>query len=314
MAISRKYLDPKVIARLRGLELRARGAVSGAVSGMHRSVYKGYSVEFAEHRPYAPGDDIRHIDWRLFGRKDRFFIKQFEEETNLRLHVLLDISRSMNYGDGRENKFEYACFLAASLAYLTAVQQHDYIGLTTFDNEIRRSLPASTGQPHLMNFLKVLEETQPTGETRVRVLLDRLSEELRSRSVVVLISDLLADADDVVNGIEHLAHTGHELVLFHVMHPDEWEFPFVELTRFEGLEDSTRLFADPQSLRASYLRAVQRFTSRVHAVCLKDKADYVPVSTRDSLEVTLCGYLSRRAGAAPPAAAHRPDKATEAGA
>lgn len=306
MAISRKYLDPKVIARLRGLELRARRAVSGAVSGMHRSVYKGYSVEFAEHRPYVPGDDIRHVDWRLFGRKDRLFIKQYEEETNLRLNVLLDISRSMDYGAGRENKFEYACFLAASFAHLL-VQQHDYVGLITFDDEIRSKLPASTGASHLASFLNLLEQSRPSGRTRVRLLLDRLSEELRARSVVVLISDLLADSDEVLHGIEHLAHTGHELVILHLLHADEWGFPFVELTRFEGLEDADRLFSDPQSLRSSYMRAVHRFTSRVHAVCLQTQADYVPVSTRDPVDVTFCGYLSRRSGAAPPAAAHRPD-------
>lgn len=291
----RKYLDPKTIARLGGLELRARRAVSGAVSGMHRSVYRGYSVEFAEHRPYVAGDDIRHIDWRLFGRKDRFFIKQYEEETNLRLSVLLDISKSMNYGDGAENKFEYACSLAASMAYLV-VSQHDFAGLITFDNEVRAKLPPATGQPQLANFLKILEESRPAGETRVRVLLDRLSEELRRRSIVVLISDLLANLDDVLNGLEHLAHTGHEVILFHVLHPDELEFPFVAPTRFTGLEDDLQLAADPQSLRASYLRAVHRFTTRVHAVCLKHRADYVLVNTRVPLDVTLCGYLSRRSG------------------
>ncbi len=307
MPVSRKYLDPKVIARLRGLELRARGAVSGAVSGMHRSVYRGYSVEFAEHRPYVPGDDIRHVDWRLFGRKDRLFIKQYEEETNLRLNILLDVSRSMAYGSASENKFDYACRLAASLAYLV-VAQHDHVGLVTFDNEVRTRIPAATGQQQLTNILQILESSDPTGETRVKLLLDRLSEELRRRSVVVLISDLLAEPDAIVAGFEHLAHTGHELIVFHVMHPDEWELPFVENVQFEGLESPARLFADPQGLQESYRRAVQRFTSRLRAVCLKLRADYVPTSTRDPLDVTVCGYLSRRGGARPMATAPHPDE------
>ncbi|MGE3182414.1 MAG: DUF58 domain-containing protein [Phycisphaerae bacterium] len=298
MAISRKYLDPKVIARLRGLELRARAAVSGAVSGKHRSIYRGYSVEFAEHRPYVPGDDIRHIDWRLFGRKDRFFIKQYEEETNLRLNVLLDISKSMKYGTGRESKFTFGCFLAASIAY-QVISQHDYVGLVTFDDDVRTKLPPKTGQPQLASFLNVLDGTQPTGRTMVRGLLDRLSEELRRRSLVVLISDLQTEVDDVIHGIEHLAHTGHEVILFHVMHHDEWEFPFVDLTRFEGLETDQFLLTDPQSLRNSYRAAVRRFSSKVHAACLKQRADYIRVNTRTPLEVVLAGYLSRRVGIAP---------------
>jgi uncharacterized protein (DUF58 family) len=300
MPSSGRYLLPEVIARLRGLDLRARMVVAGVLSGMHRSVYHGQSVEFAEHRPYVAGDDIRRVDWRLFGRKDRFFIKQYEEETNLRCNVLLDASRSMAYGGGPLNKFDYAACLAAALAYLL-VRQHDAVGLITFDHEIRRKLPATTGRPQLANVISLLEASQPAGRTNVKILFHQLAEELRRRSLVVLISDLLADPDDVLAGLEHICYSGHELVLLHVMDDDEWNFPFVENTLFEGLEEQQQLLADPQSLRASYLEAVRNFCARVRAVCLKHRADYVPVNTRQPLDAVLSGYLSGRSARA----AHR---------
>lgn len=293
MPNSVRYLLPEVIARLRGLDLRARMVVAGVLSGMHRSVYHGQSVEFAEHRPYVAGDDIRRIDWRLYGRKDRFFIKQYEEETNLRCNVLLDASRSMAYGSGPLNKFDYAACLAAALAYLL-VRQHDAVGLITFDHEVRRKLPATTGRPQLANVISLLEASQPAGSTNVKILFHQLAEELRRRSLVVLISDLLADTQDVLAGLEHICYSGHELVLLHVMDDDEWNFPFVENTLFEGLEEEQRLLADPQALRASYLEAVRDFCARVRAVCLKHRADYVPVNTRQPLDAVLSGYLSGR--------------------
>ncbi|TWT45656.1 hypothetical protein RAS1_20840 [Phycisphaerae bacterium RAS1] len=301
MPASRKYLKPEVVARLRGLELRSRRAVTGVLSGMHRSVYHGYSVEFAEHRPYVAGDDLRHIDWRLFGRKDRFFIKQYEEETNLRCNFLLDTSSSMAFGGGGVSKFEYAAALAASMAYLVS-EQHDAIGLITFDSRVRTNLPETTGHQQLLNFLALLDDAAPEGQTDVKMLFHRLAEQLRRRSVVVLISDLLADIDAVADGLEHLCHTGHELIVFHTLDPSEWDFPFVENVMFEGLEDELRLLADPQALRASYMAAVERFCTRVKTVCLKHRADYVAVNTRDPVEVVLSGYLSRRAGAAAPPA------------
>ena len=295
------YLDPEVIAGLRGLDLRARAVVAGVLSGMHRSVYRGQSVEFAQHRPYASGDDIRHVDWRLYGRKDRFFIKQYEEETNLRCNLLVDVSNSMSYGSGALTKFEYAACLAASFAYLL-VRQNDAVGVVTFDHDVRQKLAPATGRPQLANAVTVLENSEPSGTTDVKILFHRLAEELRRRSLAVLISDLLADPRDITNGLEHICHTGHELVVFHVMDDHEWNFPFRENTLFAGLEDDHRLLADPQSLRASYLKAVERFTARVRAVCLKHRADYIAVNTRDRLDAVLSAYLSRRGSHAPRAA------------
>ncbi|HMQ14695.1 MAG TPA: DUF58 domain-containing protein [Phycisphaerae bacterium] len=296
MPASRKYLDPDVIARLRGLELRARKVAAGFISGRHRSAYHGFSVEFAEHRQYVPGDDLRYIDWRIFGRADRFYIKEYEEETNLRCNILLDTSRSMAYsGAGRISKFEYAARLAASFAYLLARQQ-DAVGLLTFDDQIRTHVPSAAGRVQLNNLLRVLEDAAPAGRTHVKVLFHRLAEELRKRSMVILVSDLLADPDDVVDGLEHMCHAGHELILLHVLDDDEWNLPFVENLLFEGLEDDLRLLVDPQSLRTSYIAAVERFSARVQAVCLKHRADYVPVNTRDPVQAVLCGYLARRSG------------------
>jgi uncharacterized protein (DUF58 family) len=297
MPASKKYLDPEVIARLRGLELRARAIVAGFISGMHRSAYHGFSVEFAEHRQYVPGDDIRYIDWRILGRSDRFYIKEYEEETNLRCNILVDASKSMAYRgrNAKHSKFEFACYLAASLAYLLTSQQ-DAAGLITFDSKVRMRLPSAAGKAHLHNLVSLLEKTEPDLSTDVKILFHRLAEELRKRSMVVLISDLLADPDDVVSGIEHMCYAGHELIVLHVMDDDEWEFPFVENVMFEGLEDDVRLLADPQSLRNSYLAAVERFTTRVQTACLKHRGDYVAVNTRDRVDAVLCGYLARRQG------------------
>lgn len=295
MPASSRFLDPEIIARLRGLELRARRVAAGFISGRHRSAYHGMAVEFAEHRQYVPGDDIRHIDWRIFGRADRFYIKEYEEETNLRCNILLDVSHSMAYGSGPLSKFEYAATLAASLAWLLTAQQ-DAPGLVTFDSAVRTHLHSAAGKAHLSNFVKVLEDSAPSGRTDVKMLLHLLAEELRTRSMVVLISDLLADPQDVIGGLEHMCYAGHELIVLHVMDDDEWNLPFPENVLFEGLEDELRLLVDPQSLRANYLAVVERFVTRVRGVCLKHRADYVPVNTREPVDAVLTGYLARRAG------------------
>lgn len=300
MASTKKYLDPDLVARLRGLRLRARGMASGVVTGMHRSPYHGFSVEFAEHRQYSPGDDIRYLDWRIFGRQDRFYIKQYEEETNLRCEFLVDASRSMAYSAGAPggmSKFDYACKLAASLAYLL-VSQQDSVGLITFDSKVRSRLPAAMGKRHLGALVSILEDSTPDQATDVKILFHRLAEELRKRAMVVLISDLLADPDDVVYGLEHICHAGHETVVLHVMDDHEWNFPFVDNVQFEGLETDERLLVDPQSLRASYLDSLRGFVTRVQTACLKHRADYVPVNTSDPIDGVLTGYLARRSGLA----------------
>jgi uncharacterized protein (DUF58 family) len=297
MAASVKFLRPEILAALRGFELSSRRIGAGNLSGLHPSPYRGSSVEFAEHRPYTTGDPVRHVDWRLFGRKDRFYIKQFEEETNLLCDLVVDVSTSMLFGEGHRgwSKLEYAQHLAASLAWLI-VGQNDSFGLTLFDSEARTRLAARSGRSHLSDALTALERAQADRTTDVKILFHELAESLRRRSLVILISDLLADADDVIDGLEHMCHAGHDLIVMHVMDHQEWTLPFIENVQFEGIEDEMRLLVDPQSLRASYLEAVEQFTQRVRSACLRLHADYVPMDTSDPLEVTLAAYLGRRGG------------------
>jgi uncharacterized protein (DUF58 family) len=310
MADSRKYLDPEILTRIGRLELRARAVVEGFVSGMHRSPYHGFSVEFAAHREYVPGDDIRHIDWQLFARGDRLYIKQYEEETNLRTIVLLDCSRSMRYpehggGDrGRagargprtawRNKFDYAATLAASLIYLLMHQQ-DACGLVLFDSEIREQLAPTSQTAQLRGMIDLIERREPEGRTDVRVPLFTLADRLRQRGLVVLVSDLLTDVEDVITGLQQLRHRGQDVIVLHVLDEDELRFPFRNNTLFTGIEEpGFRSRVDPQSLRDSYLEIVQEFVRRVRSACMNHNIDYVLLGTHDPLEAALAAYLAGR--------------------
>lgn len=298
MADYRKYLDPDVLAKISRLELRARMVVEGFVSGMHKSPYQGYAVEFASHREYVPGDDIRHIDWRLYARADRLYIKQYEEETNLRTHILLDCSRSMAYPqhvhDGRMNKFDYACTLAASLVYLLMHQQ-DACGLVLFDHDIREQIPPTSSTAQLQTMIELIERNPPDSTTDMKILFSRLAEQLRRRGLVIVISDLLTDVDEVIQGLQRLRYTGHDVIVLHVLDHDEVTFPFEDNTMFEGLEaPDVQLLTDPQSLRASYLEIVQRFISRVRSACMDHRIDYQLLSTRDPLDAGLSALLAAR--------------------
>ena len=298
MADYKKYLDPEVLAKISRLELRARMIVEGFISGMHKSPYHGYSVEFASHREYVPGDDIRHIDWRLFGRGDRLYIKQYEEETNLRTHILLDCSRSMAYpehtGNGHMNKFDYACTLAASLVYLLMHQQ-DACGLVLFDHAIREQIPPTSSTAQLHAMIELIERNPPDSTTDMKILFTQLAEQLRRRGLIIVISDLLTDVDEVIQGLQQLRYTRHDVIVLHVLDHDELTFPFEDNTMFEGLEaPDVQLLTDPQSLRASYLQIVQRFISRVRSACMDHRIDYKLFSTRDPLDGGLSAFLAAR--------------------
>ncbi len=251
---AKQYLQPHVLAKLGDLELRARLVVEGFVSGMHRSPYHGYSVEFAQHKEYVAGDDLRHLDWRVFGRTDRFYIKQFEEETNLRTHILLDCSSSMRYPDhapseARLTKFEYAATTAASLAYLLTRQQ-DAVGLMLFDNEIRTNVPPLSSTAHLTSLIGHIGEARLDHPTETVALWSQLAGSLQRRSLVVVISDFLADPEEVISALERIRYANHEVIVMHVLDHDEREFPFQDNTQFEGLEaPDLQVRADPQSLR-----------------------------------------------------------------
>jgi uncharacterized protein (DUF58 family) len=293
-----KYYQPEILSRIARLELRARHVVEGFVSGMHRSPYKGFSVEFAAHRPYVPGDDVRHIDWRVYGKADRYFVKEYEEETNLRTHLLLDCSGSMAYpdhpGTGRMTKWDYAATLAASLAHLLIYQQ-DGVGLTLFDHEVRQQLPVSTSRAALRTMAEVIEAHSPNDTTDVRTLFHELAGRVPKRGMVVVLSDLLTDVDDVVRGLQRLRFDQHDVLVLHVLDHDELEFPFADRTRFEGLEQvDLNVLTDPQSLRGSYLEALAAYLRRVRAVCLNLRVDYALMSTAESLDVALSTFLATR--------------------
>lgn len=272
--------------------------VEGFISGLHKSPYHGFSVEFAAHREYVPGDDIRHIDWRLYGRGDRLYIKQYEEETNLRAHILLDCSRSMAYpehgGSGWRNKHDYAATLAAAITYLLMHQQ-DACGLALFDHVVRRQIPPTSRTAQLLSMIELIEANPPDNTTDVKAPLGELAGQLRQRGLVVLISDLLTDVDDLVAGLQRLRHSGHDVIVMHVLDHDELVFPFRENTMFDGLEQpERRVLADPQALRESYLAIVRQFISRIRSACMDNRVDYCLLSTQEPLDAGLVAFLAAR--------------------
>ena len=290
----RQFLDPAVVARLGTLELKARTIVEGFLSGLHRSPFKGFSVEFAEYRQYMPGDDLSTIDWKVYARSDRHYVKKFEDETNLDCHLMLDVSGSMAYGSRGITKFEYAACLAASLAYLMN-RQRDGVGLTAFDDRIVGTLPASARAGHLRSILLTLDRLQIGRETNVSKPLHQLADSLSKRGMVVLISDLLDDAEEVIRGLKHFQFRGTDVIVFHVLDPDELEFPFERTTRFEDLETEEEVMAVPSVVRSHYLQAMGDFIERYRRELGGAGIDYQLLDTRQPLELALMAYLSTRA-------------------
>ena len=284
-----------MLARLQGLTLRARGAIEGYVSGVHRSPFHGFSIEFAEHREYAPGDDLRYLDWKVFGRTDKYYLKQFEEETNLVCHLLLDTSESMSYRSDAAtmSKLEYAQRAAAALAYLVLHQQ-DSVGLVTFDSEIRRLVRASSNPSHLKDILQVMEQTTAERKTSTGPIFHGLAERLKKRGIVIVLSDLFDDVDSMMTGLKHLRHRRHEVVLMHVLDPAEVDFPFDQITQFRGLERLADVLVEPRALRAAYLAEFDRYVRKLKTGCRAQGIDYLPMRTDQSLEVTLSSYLASR--------------------
>jgi uncharacterized protein (DUF58 family) len=292
-ARTRQFLDPAVVARLGTLELRARTIVEGFLTGLHRSPFKGFSVEFAEYRQYIPGDDLSTIDWKVYARSDRHYVKKFEEETNLDCHILLDISGSMGYGSRGLTKFEYAQCLAASLAYLMN-RQRDGVGLTAFDDGIVGMLPASARPGHLRALLVTLERLKLGQKTNVSKPLHQLASGISKRGMVVLISDLLDDAERVVRGLKHFQFRGTDVVVFHVLDPHELEFPFERAARFEDIETDAEVLAVPAVVRQHYVEAMQALIDRYKRELGAAGIDYHLLTTADPLEIALMQYRSTR--------------------
>jgi uncharacterized protein (DUF58 family) len=295
-ASGRPFLDPAVVARLGTLELKARTIVEGFLSGLHRSPFKGFSVEFAEYRQYMPGDDLSTIDWKVYARTDRHYVKKFEEETNLDCHILLDVSGSMDYGSRGLTKHEYAQCLAASLAYLMN-RQRDGVGLAAFDEAIKVMLPASARTGHLRSLLITLEQVKLGTVTNVSKPLHQLADTLNKRGMVVLISDLLDDPEQVVRGLKHFQFRGTEVVVFQVLDPDEIEFPFERTTRFEDLETADEITAVPSLVKEHYLKAIGGLIERYKRELGSAGIDYHLLRTDEPLELALMAYLSTRAKA-----------------
>jgi uncharacterized protein (DUF58 family) len=294
----RKYLDPRTLARIASLDLRARLIVEGLMAGMHRSPYQGISVEFAQHRQYVPGDDIRHVDWKVFAKTDKVYLKQYLEETNLHLISVVDASESMGYssigdGDATWSKYDHATAIAAALSYL-AIQQQDSVGLAIFDNELRRYFKPSNSPAQwktITHELLMVPRLKKTGTGKV---LDQLAEKLTHRSLVVLLSDFFDDIDSIQQGLRHLRYRKHEVIAFQVLDPMEVDFPFEDVTLFKGMEDLGELLTEPQSLRRGYLAELAAFTDQLKKICRGMHIDFTRISSGQPLDSALSSFLAVR--------------------
>lgn len=295
MALRRryKYLEPEAASRLRNLNLVARSVVEGFVSGLHRSPYHGFSVEFADHRKYTPGDNIRDLDWRAWAKSDRFYIKRYEEETNVNAHLLLDVSASMTFRSRGLSKLEYACFLAASLAYLM-VRQQDSVGLVVFADGIEKRLPPHSSTLHLNELLRTLETVEPVAETDIAATFHQLAEMIKRRGLIVILSDLLDEEREVLRALRHFRHRRHEVIIFHILDPAERRFPYSRLSDFIDLETGSRLQVDPRFVRQDYLKQIEAFINTYRQGATESNIEYVLADTATPYDRLLLAYLARR--------------------
>lgn len=294
MANPSKYADPEILARIANLTLRARRVVEGTISGQHKSPFHGFSVEFAEYREYVPGDDLKRLDWRVYGRTDRYYIKEYEEESNVRAWIVLDASASMKYGPKGRTKFDYAATLSASLATML-IEQQDPVGLALFDSQTRKLIPPAATQAQLVRIIGELEDSKPDRTTELGSMLQTHADQIKQRGLVTVVSDLLTNLDSFYDGLSRLQYRGHEILVFHVLHRDEVELPFKDNVLFRDIEGSEELFAEPWAFRQAYQDAMTEFTTSVRAGCGARGIDYTLLLTDEDLGVALSHYLHRRA-------------------
>ena len=287
------FLDPAILAALPNHELVARRLVRGVFVGYHKSPDFGYSVEFVDHRDYVPGDDLRTVDWRVWARKDKYYVKRFEMESQLKATIVLDTSRSMDFGDGRLTKLTYASYLAASLAYLV-IHQNDMAGLVTFDDKIQNYLPPRGSRAHLRSLLHILGNIKPGPATNVPAACHHLADTMKSRGMVILISDLLDDTAEVLNALRHFQHKKHDVIVLHVLDDGELDLPYQELANFRDLESGARLAVDPAAFRPEYRRRIGAFCDELEQGCLRTNIDYHLVRTSEPIEKVLSNYLKFR--------------------
>ncbi len=295
----RKYLDPRTLARISALDLRARLIVEGLMTGMHRSPYQGISVEFAQHRPYVQGDDTRHIDWKVFGKTDKIYLKQYLEETNLHLINIVDASESMGYGTvgaGSSNawtKYDHATAIAASLSYM-AIQQQDSVGLAIFDQTLSRFFKPSNSPGQWKIVVNELQQVPRWNKTSMGRILDQLAEKLTHRSLLVILSDFFDDIESIRQGLRHLRYKKHEIMVFQILDPTEIEFPFEDVTLFKGLEELGELLTEPRALRDGYIEQLRLFTEELKRTCRGMNVDFQRFNTSDTLDVALSQFLATR--------------------
>jgi len=288
-----RFLDPIALTRISSLELVARTVVEGFISGLHRSPHLGFSVNFAEYRHYHPGDDIRKVDWKVYGRTDRFYVKEYEGETNTAINLVLDCSRSMAYGSRGITKFEYGQFLSACLAYF-AFKQRDSVGFAAYDHQVRDQVPARGSIGHLNTVLHAIERLQPHEQTSFSQPLVQVAERLRRRGLVILISDLYDEPDKVITGLRHLAFRGNDMIVFHLLDPAELRFDFDKSAQFVDLETREEMHVIPDFLRREYLKLIREAIAAFEMECQKDRMDYMLIDTSQPLDQALFTYLARR--------------------
>ena len=289
----RKYLQPETVAMLNSMALRARLVVEGYIIGQHRSPYHGFSVEFAEHRAYGPGDEIRHIDWKLYGKTDRLYVKRYEEETNLRAHLILDTSRSMLYSSGGVSKLNYANSLVAALSYLM-INQQDAAGLVRFSKKIDSFIPPKSKSSHLNAILTQLDDENAGNDTKIEPVLHEMAERINKRGLVILISDLFDDPEEIMNGLKHFRHKKQEVIVFHILDRKEFEFDFNTRTKFLDMETGEEITTEPWHIRSSYTNLVSSLQDYYQKECRNKLIDYIPIFTDQNLDLGLTEYLNKR--------------------
>jgi uncharacterized protein (DUF58 family) len=290
----RKYLRPEVVAKLSNMELVARLVVEGFITGLHKSPYHGFSVEFAEHRQYMPGDEPKHIDWKIYGKTDRYYIKQFEEETNLKSYIILDASRSMAYGsDGKMTKLEYASYIAAALSYLM-VQQRDAVGLTVYDEKVRTHMPPHATKSYLKAILKQLEITEGSNKTGTASSLHQIAERIKRRGLVIILSDLFDKPNEVAAALKHFRHKKNEVIVMQVLDPLERSFAFGGDAVFKDMETSEEIMTQPWHLQKAYQEEMKKFLDYYKKECRENNIDYVLLDTATPFDTALFQYLNKR--------------------
>jgi len=289
-----RYLDPETVARLGSMELRARLVVEGFITGLHRSPFHGFSAEFSEHRQYRPGDELKHIDWRIYGRSNRYYVKQYEDETNLRCTIAVDVSASMKYAStGHVSKFTYATSLAAALSYLV-LRQRDAAGLALYDTDVRTYLPARSKMSYVQEVLRTLEDAIPSEGTRTAQALHRLAERIGRRGLVVIISDLFDDPESVIQALRHFRHDRHDVLVIHVLDPREVDFDFGSAAVFKDMESGEEMTTQPVHVKRSYRMAVEQFCDEIKRGCFAQNIDYARITTDKPFDIALKEYLTIR--------------------